>query len=133
MLFVKCGYAHLIESGFKRRIIVVVQIGRLSCICTCFRSQGNSFIKRVDDLSSIVKNNPREDYIRRRHTGLRLKDHGSGGNSQRGHQQIDRPVRPALLEDTHDRMAAHEIADPHIGHDQDRPRVGGILHLDPIK
>ncbi len=50
-----------------------------------------------------------------------------------GHQQIDGAVRPALLEDTHNGMAADEVADPHIGHDQDRPRIGGILHLDPIE
>ena len=51
--------------------------------------------------------------------------------AQGGHQQIDRPVRPALLQHPHDRVAADEIADPHIGNDQDRPGVGGILHLDP--
>ena len=52
--------------------------------------------------------------------------------AQGGHQQVDRAVRPALLQDPHHRMAADEIADPHIGNDQDRPRVGGILHLDLI-
>ena len=41
------------------------------------------------------------------------RDHGGG-------QHVDRPVREALLEEPHHRVAAHEIADPHVGHDQDR-------------
>ena len=51
--------------------------------------------------------------------------------AQGGDQQIDRPVRPALLQDPHHGVAADEVADPHIGDDQDRPGIGRILHLDP--
>ena len=31
-----------------------------------------------------------------------------------------RPVRPAPLQDLHDRMAAHEVPNPHIRDDEDR-------------
>ena len=51
--------------------------------------------------------------------------------AQRGHQQIDRPVRPALFQDPHHGVAADEVADPHIGNDQDRPGVVRVLDLRP--
>ena len=54
------------------------------------------------------------------------------GRAERGDQQVDRPVRPARLEHAHHRMAADEVADPHIGNDQDRPGVGGILDRSPM-
>ena len=47
--------------------------------------------------------------------------------AQRGDEQVDRPVRPALLQHPHHGMAADKIADPHIGHDQDRTGVVRIL------
>ena len=47
--------------------------------------------------------------------------------AQGGGQEVDGPVRPALLQHPHDRVAAHEIADPHIGNDQDRAGVRPIL------
>ena len=43
--------------------------------------------------------------------------------AQGGGQQVDRPVGPALLQHPHHAMAAHEVADPHIGNDQDRTGV----------
>jgi hypothetical protein len=36
----------------------------------------------------------------------------------RGCQHVDRPGREALMQQLHDRVAANEIADPHVGHDQ---------------
>ena len=47
--------------------------------------------------------------------------------AERRRQQIDRPVRPALVQDADDGMAADEVADPHIGDDQDRTGAVRIL------
>ena len=47
--------------------------------------------------------------------------------AQGGGQEIDGPVRPALLQHAHHGVAADEIADPHIGNDQDRPGVVRVL------
>ena len=38
-------------------------------------------------------------------------------------KNIDRPLRKALAQHPHHRMAADEVADPHVRHDQDRTRI----------
>jgi hypothetical protein len=43
--------------------------------------------------------------------------------TERRRQEIDRPIGKALAQHLHHRMAADEVADPHIRHDQDRTRV----------
>ena len=43
------------------------------------------------------------------------------------HQQVDRPVRPALLQHPDHAMAADEVANPHIGNDQDRAGVRRVF------
>ena len=46
------------------------------------------------------------------------RHHGRG-------QHVDRAAREPLIEEADHAVAAHEIADPHIGHDQDRGARGG--------
>ena len=43
--------------------------------------------------------------------------------TERCHQDIHGPVRPALLQYPHHGVATDEVADPHVRHDQDRPGV----------
>jgi hypothetical protein len=52
--------------------------------------------------------------------------------AERGDQEVDRAIRPALFQDPHHGMAADEIPNPHIGNDQDGPGIRGILHFDSI-
>src|SRR6185312_10374496 len=48
--------------------------------------------------------------------------------AKRGADNVDRPVRKALLQHLHDRMAAHEVADPDVRHQQNRPLVAKLAH-----
>ena len=57
------------------------------------------------------------------HAGHIIHQRGTQG----GCQEVDGPVRPALPQDADYGVAAHEVADPHIGHDQDRTGLVRIL------
>lgn len=74
-----------------------------------------------------------------RQPAARQVEHDPGANighiiDQRGAkpgcQKVDRPVRPALAEHPDHGVAAHEIADPNIGHDEDRSGILGVLCFD---
>jgi hypothetical protein len=59
---------------------------------------------------------------------------GGQRRGQLGGQHIHWPARKPRVEQTHDRVAANEVADPHIGHDQDRPALAlFIIHDTSLK
>jgi hypothetical protein len=62
------------------------------------------------------------------HDGLAHARHVVGQRrAEAGREDIDRTLRKPCVEQLHDRMAADEIADPHVGHDQNRLRVRAIV------
>ena len=58
------------------------------------------------------------------HNGLAQPRHVVGQRrAQGGRQHVNRPRRETRLQEFHDRVAAHEVADPHVRHDQNRASV----------